>query len=65
MNLIQQVIRHVSTNDMNLEISVKIRFLQGRMHVNQVELPLKELPLKLTFQQQKSNFTLLSAPENP
>ena len=43
----------------------KNTFLQGRMHVNQVGLLIKELPLKLTFQQQKSNFTLSSAPENP
>ena len=43
----------------------KNTFLQGRMHVNQVGLLLKELPLKLPFHQQKSNCTPLSAPENP
>ena len=43
----------------------KNTLLQGRMLVNQVGLLLKILPLKLPFHQQKSNFTLLSASENP
>ena len=49
----------------------KTMFLQGRVTFsrsnifNQDRLLLNGLPLTLTFQRQKSNFTLLSAVENP
>ena len=46
----------------------KTRFLQGRVHsdiFNQGKLLLNGLSLKVTFQQHKNNFVLLSAPENP
>ena len=46
----------------------KTMFLQGRVYseiFNQGRLLLNELPLKVTFQRHKNNFTLLSPAENP
>ena len=52
---------------MNSENSIKL-FLQGKVHTdifNQGKLLQNGLPLKVTFQRQRSNFALLCAAENP